>query len=113
MSSNIKQFIFQEFIPEILTNGEYSLIYFDGFFSHAVRKFNTSGDFRIQGVYGGQFENIDLEKMETGDMIRKFADDVLCKIPFKHILYARYSYFVYWLLVALLSSNSCCLVSLS
>ena len=58
-------------------------------FSHAVRKFNTSGDFRIQGAYGGQFEYIDLDQMESGDMIKKFAADVLCKTPFKNILYAR------------------------
>jgi glutathione synthase/RimK-type ligase-like ATP-grasp enzyme len=43
----------QEFVPEIRTLGEHSLIFFDGEFSHAVLKRPAAGDFRVQNEYGG------------------------------------------------------------
>ncbi len=43
----------QRFVPEIQTAGEWSLIFFAGTFSHAVRKLPASGDFRVQMEYGG------------------------------------------------------------
>jgi glutathione synthase/RimK-type ligase-like ATP-grasp enzyme len=41
----------QEFLPEI-ADGELSLIYFDGRFSHAVRKRPPSGEFRVNSRFG-------------------------------------------------------------
>ena len=43
----------QPFINEIQTQGEWSLMFIDGEFSHAVRKMPTRGDFRVQTQYGG------------------------------------------------------------
>ncbi len=43
----------QPFMPEIVDEGEYSLLFFDGEFSHAVLKRPKSGDFRVQWVHGG------------------------------------------------------------
>jgi len=43
----------QPFVPEILEEGEHSLLFFDGDFSHAVLKRPRSGDFRVQWVHGG------------------------------------------------------------
>lgn len=43
----------QPFIAEIQTRGEWSLMFIDGEFSHAVRKTPTDGDFRVQTSYGG------------------------------------------------------------
>lgn len=43
----------QPFIREIQTRGEWSLMFIDGEFSHAVRKMPTGGDFRVQTQYGG------------------------------------------------------------
>ncbi|MEO9226341.1 MAG: hypothetical protein ABI328_08185, partial [Gemmatimonadaceae bacterium] len=43
----------QPFIREIQTHGEWSLMFINGEFSHAVRKMPTSGDFRVQTQYGG------------------------------------------------------------
>ncbi len=43
----------QEFLPEIETSGEWSLMFLGGEFSHAVRKFPTAGDFRVQSEFGG------------------------------------------------------------
>jgi len=41
----------QEFLPEI-ADGELSLIYFDGLFSHAVRKRPPQGEFRVNSRFG-------------------------------------------------------------
>jgi glutathione synthase/RimK-type ligase-like ATP-grasp enzyme len=41
----------QEFLPEI-ADGELSMIYFDGIFSHAIRKRPPEGEFRSNSRYG-------------------------------------------------------------
>lgn len=43
----------QAFQPSILIEGEYSFIFIDGEFSHAVLKQAAAGDYRIQSEYGG------------------------------------------------------------
>lgn len=43
----------QPFLPRVLSEGEYSLIYLDGAFSHALLKTPQPGDFRSQEEYGG------------------------------------------------------------
>jgi glutathione synthase/RimK-type ligase-like ATP-grasp enzyme len=43
--------VVQEFLPEI-AEGELSLIYFDGVFSHAIRKRPPPGEFRSNSRYG-------------------------------------------------------------
>lgn len=43
----------QAFLPAIQQEGEYSLLFFGGAFSHAVIKRAAKGDYRIQGMYGG------------------------------------------------------------
>lgn len=43
--------VVQEFLPEI-ADGELSLIYFDGVFSHAIRKRPPPGEFRSNSRYG-------------------------------------------------------------
>lgn len=44
----------QPFIAEIQTRGEWSMMFIDGQFSHAVRKTPCAGDFRVQATYGGE-----------------------------------------------------------
>lgn len=44
--------IFQRFVPEIGTRGEWSVIFFDGGFSHAVRRLPPAGEFRSQLEFG-------------------------------------------------------------
>ena len=41
----------QEFLPEI-AEGELSLVYFDGVFSHAIRKRPPPGEFRVNSRFG-------------------------------------------------------------
>jgi hypothetical protein len=44
----------QKFMPEIVTVGEWSLVFFSGRYSHAVIKTPKSGDFRVQHDFGGE-----------------------------------------------------------
>jgi glutathione synthase/RimK-type ligase-like ATP-grasp enzyme len=48
----------QPFVPEIAANGEWSLLFFDGVFSHAVLKRVAAGDFRVGRVFGGTHEQV-------------------------------------------------------
>lgn len=49
----------QPFLPEILRDGELSLLFFGGEFSHAVRKRAQNGDYRVQFSFGGTTEAIE------------------------------------------------------
>jgi glutathione synthase/RimK-type ligase-like ATP-grasp enzyme len=46
----------QPFLPQIQQDGEYSFLYIDGTFSHALRKRAAEGDYRVQSIYGGSEE---------------------------------------------------------
>jgi glutathione synthase/RimK-type ligase-like ATP-grasp enzyme len=43
----------QPWLKDIVNSGEYSLIFFDGEFSHSVSKVPKPGEFRVQPEYGG------------------------------------------------------------
>jgi len=79
----IKDFLLQEFRPEIKELGETSFIFFDGKFSHAVNKKPIESDFRVQIQYGGKYTLI----QPNADLLLQ-AELVLSKIPEK-LLYAR------------------------
>jgi glutathione synthase/RimK-type ligase-like ATP-grasp enzyme len=49
-------YLVQPFVPEVVSDGEWSLLYFAGEFSHAVIKRPAAGDYRVQGEYGGSAE---------------------------------------------------------
>lgn len=46
-------FMVQVFVRSVLEEGEVSLFYFDGEYSHAIRKQPRAGDFRVQEEHGG------------------------------------------------------------
>jgi hypothetical protein len=46
-------YLVQPFMPEVARDGEWSLLYFGGTFSHAVLKRPAAGDYRVQGEHGG------------------------------------------------------------
>lgn len=50
----------QPFLPEI-ADGELSLLFFDGVFSHAVRKRPKPGEYRVQFQYGGTNETAEVD----------------------------------------------------
>ena len=49
----------QPYVAEVSTTGELSLLYFNGRFSHAVRKIPGAGDFRVQTEHGGKVLSVD------------------------------------------------------
>ena len=73
----------QEFLPEITEQGEVSLIYVDGHFSHAVRKRPRLGDFRVQSDFGGTWE-----RTTASPDLQAFAGHALGVAP-GPCLYAR------------------------
>jgi hypothetical protein len=53
-----EDFLVQPFIPEVQSVGEYSLIFFNQNFSHAVLKTPAKDDFRVQHYFGGTIKTI-------------------------------------------------------
>lgn len=78
-----KPVFLQPFIPSIQTEGEYSLHFFNGNFSHAILKVPAQGDFRVQEEWGGVPHGI---SPEAGLM--QAAQQVMDTLP-KGLLYAR------------------------
>ncbi|MEM9531211.1 MAG: hypothetical protein AAGA23_09840 [Pseudomonadota bacterium] len=73
----------QPFATEILSQGEYSLFYFGGRFSHAIRKLPRAGDFRVQEEHGGQ-----LNAITPDESLRNTAERLLAAVA-NPLLYAR------------------------
>ncbi len=48
-----RTFLVQPFLREVLEDGEWTFVFFDGVFSHAVKKTPAAGDFRVQTDHGG------------------------------------------------------------
>lgn len=51
----------QPFLSEILSDGELSILFFDGAYSHAVCKRPRPGDYRVQFQFGGTTESVEIE----------------------------------------------------
>lgn len=54
-----RRMMIQPFLPSIAAEGEYSLFYFGGVFSHSIIKRPAAGDFRVQDQFGGYEEAIE------------------------------------------------------
>lgn len=50
--------LLQPFLPRVTTEGETSLVYLDGAFSHAVCKRPASGDYRVHDDFDGSIEPV-------------------------------------------------------
>ena len=75
--------LFQEFMMNIETKGEISLIMIGGEYTHAVKKIAKKGDFRVQDDHGGTVEQYIATESEI-----EFAKNCLEKCPYSPI-YAR------------------------
>lgn len=73
----------QPFLPAVAEEGELSLLYFGGSFSHAVAKVAATGDFRVQYQYGGAYRAI-----SASPEMRQVAEAVLKSAP-RPLAYAR------------------------
>ena len=54
-----RAFMVQPFIEAVVTQGEYSLFYFNGHYSHTILKSPQQGDFRVQEEHGGSMQTVD------------------------------------------------------
>ena len=83
-----KQMLIQPFQPAIAEEGEYSLFYFAGTFSHAILKRPAKGDFRVQEFLGGSESGTDCPEgaQELSVQARQAAEQIL---GIETLLYAR------------------------
>lgn len=75
-----ESYLVQPFVAEVQEVGEYSLIFFNGKFSHAVLKSPAKQDFRVQHYFGGTIKEIKpSSKMlkSAQDLVNNFAADTL------------------------------------
>lgn len=75
--------IIQPYYPSVRTEGELSLMFFGGRFSHAVRKRPGAGDFRVQEEHGGSSMAV-----EAPPEAIRAAEQVLAVAP-QGLTYAR------------------------
>ena len=66
-----RELLLQPFMPEIIEDGEISMVFFNKQYSHAVKKQAKPGDFRIQAEFGGvhQVYNPEKEVIQTAENI--------------------------------------------
>jgi glutathione synthase/RimK-type ligase-like ATP-grasp enzyme len=75
-----EDFLVQPYIPEIVAIGEYSLIFFNTEFSHAVLKSPAMDDFRVQHYFGGTIQEIQPDSSMLASaqaLVDTFAKDSL------------------------------------
>ncbi|MEX1164337.1 MAG: hypothetical protein WEB03_12235 [Nitriliruptor sp.] len=51
----------QPYLPSVETAGEVSVVLVDGAVTHVVRKQPPPGEFRIQEIFGGRYQRVDLD----------------------------------------------------
>jgi len=71
-----RRHMIQPFVDTIITSGEFSLFYFGGRYSHAIRKVPKPGDFRVQEEHGGNLSAFtpDPALRAVGDAAMKALD---------------------------------------
>ncbi|MEQ1645708.1 MAG: hypothetical protein ABL959_19820 [Pyrinomonadaceae bacterium] len=75
-----RDFLVQPFMPNIIAEGEFSLFYFNGQYSHAINKSPKTNDFRVQEEHGGIITEItpDDELMTAGrETVATIGNDLL------------------------------------
>ena len=72
-----QEFMIQPFLESVVTEGEWSFIYFNRKLSHVLLKKPAPNDYRVQGIYGG---TIHPAEPQAGDLSQ--AESVLKKLPF-------------------------------
>lgn len=78
-----REHMIQPFISSVIEEGEYSLFYFGGKYSHGILKVPETGDFRVQEEHGGKLYTID----PTSEMLQS-AQRAVSVMP-TQALYAR------------------------
>jgi len=70
-----REFMVQPFLKNIIDEGEYSLFYFDGKFSHSVLKKPKEKDFRVQEEHGG-----DIQPFKVSSDMKVIGENILKKL---------------------------------
>jgi glutathione synthase/RimK-type ligase-like ATP-grasp enzyme len=78
-----QEYLIQPFIESVVTEGEWSFVYFNGQLSHVLLKQPAPSDYRVQGIYGGTVQSVE----PLAHDLRR-AEAIIAKLPFD-ILYAR------------------------
>lgn len=78
-----RPFLVQPFMSNIVDEGEYSLFYFNGRYSHAINKSPKANDFRVQEEHGGIITAI-----EPDYQLLSSGSEVIAEIE-RELLYAR------------------------
>jgi len=76
-----EDWLLQPYLREIETEGEWSFVFFNGQFSHAVKKVPAPGDFRVQKQFGGQYH----PERPSRELLQQ-ARQVLRVLPAKPLL---------------------------
>jgi glutathione synthase/RimK-type ligase-like ATP-grasp enzyme len=77
-----RSFLVQPFVNAIVDEGEFSLFYFNGEYSHTILKSPKHGDFRVQEEHGGLITAVAPEPK-----LRETADKIVASLS--EMLYAR------------------------
>lgn len=72
---NKREFMVQPFMKSIVEEGEFSLLFFNGQYSHTNLKRPKTNDFRVQAEHGGIFK-----KVEPDNELLKCAENIIGKI---------------------------------
>lgn len=78
-----RHLMIQPYFKSVEIQGEISLLFFNGKFSHAVQKLPSSGEFRIQVQFGGRYQPFTPDANQL-----TFAQQILNAVPWP-MLYAR------------------------
>jgi glutathione synthase/RimK-type ligase-like ATP-grasp enzyme len=70
-----REFMVQPFLNSIIEEGEYSLFFFDGKFSHSVLKKPKENDFRVQEEHGG-----DIQPFKVSSKLILIAENIIKKL---------------------------------
>ncbi len=74
----LREYMVQPFLRSIVDEGEFSLFYFDGEFSHAINKRPKPDDFRVQEEHGGVITKFaaNEELLSIGEKVLNELDEI-------------------------------------
>jgi glutathione synthase/RimK-type ligase-like ATP-grasp enzyme len=75
---NSRKYLVQPFMPKIISEGEFSLFYFGGNYSHTILKTPKTEDFRVQEEHGGIIMAVSPSKnlLRTAEHVFSFIEPV-------------------------------------
>lgn len=83
-----RRMLIQPYLPAIAAEGEMSLFFFGGRYSHAISKHPANGDFRVQEQFGGSERRIDppAEALALAETVFAATEELMHHAP---LTYAR------------------------